>query len=333
MFEKYLSRRLFLNYGKLSFLFLLNSCSNISKKIRISFQSSFYPESFKDSLPVGWRKEKISFEKLKLESNKVNLINSDFVLINDGWINNIKFEKFQNIDYLFPKHNFDNRTLSFLDSFEEYQTKKLLPIGVVPFAVIIKNNQDLINAANQSWDFLLSKKLKGKIIFPQSPRIIMSISKKISVKNSLGKLKGQAMLFEDQNSLNWLIKSNASVAIVPYSLCIKYLQFDSRLSMIFPEKGVPLMWNFLLSKSKINNQILFDWVKSLENKTTIDRLVNQGWYLPFANEYAQSKYNTKTEKDNSGPSKTCWENSWSFSPLNNKQKLNLENFWNKSLVP
>ena len=157
--------------------------------------------------------------------------------------------------------------------------------------------------------------------------------KKIPEKNSLGKLRGQAMLFEDQNSINWLINSDASVAIIPYSLCVKYLRFDSRLSIIFPNDGVPLMWHFLLSKSSINNQILIDWIKFLENKNTFYKLANQGWYLPFENEYSQINYNPKTKKSNFGPSKICWENSWSLSPLNNKDKLNLENLWNKSLTP
>ena len=41
----------------------------------------------------------------------------------------------------------------------------------------------------------------------------------------------------------------------------------------------------------------------------------------------------KLQNNNFGPSKKCWENSWSFSPLNNKEKLNLENLWNQSLTP
>ena len=278
------------------FLFLLNSCSNSSKKIRISFQSSFYPKSFKDTLPASWQQENINFSKLNLEKNKKKLSNSDFILINDGWINSINFESFQNINKLFPNDKFNNRSKDFLNSFKEYQSNKLFPIGVVPYAVIIKNNKDLINDASKSWDFLLDEKLKGKIIFPQSPRIIMSISKKINVKNSLSKLKAQAMLFDDQNSINWLINSHASVAIVPYSLCLKYLKFDSRLSIVFPNKGVPLIWNFLLSKSKINNQILIDWIKSFEKRAICDKLANQGWYLPFKNEYSQNKYNNKIAK-------------------------------------
>ena len=254
-------------------------------------------------------------------------------MINDGWLNSINLKSFQNINNLYSNDILDNRSRDFLNSFKQYQRDKLFPIGVVPYAVIIKNNKDLIYDASNSWDFLLDEKLKGKIIFPQSPRILISISKKISVKNSLSKLKEQAMLFEDKNSINWLINSHASVAIIPFSLCEKYLRVDSRLTMVFPNKGVPLIWNFLLTKSKINNIVLTDWIKSLDKRSTIDKLANQGWYLPFKNKYSQEKYNIKIEKNNYGPSKNCWENSWSFSPLNKEEKLSLETLWNQSLTP
>ena len=333
MFEKYLTRRKFLKYGKLSFIFLLNSCSNVSKKIRISFQSSFYPDSIKDTFPASWQKVKINFEKVKLE-NKINLLNSDFTLINDGWIDSINFENYQNINYLFSNDKLDNRSRDFLNNFEENQKNKLFPIGVVPYAVIIKNNKDLIYDAKESWDFLLYEKLKGKIIFPKSPRIIISIAKRISGNNALGKLKSQVKLYDDKNALNWLINSDSSLAILPYSLCSKYLKIDSRLSIVFPNKGVPLMWNFILSKSKTNNKLLIEWINSLESRAVIDKLANQGWYLPFQNKYVVSKYNSMKSKINiSNPSEICWENSWSFPPLNSKKKTILENFWNESLAP
>lgn len=333
MLNSYSTRRQFLNYGKLSLLFLLNSCSNSSKKIRISFQKSFYPNALKDTLPLSWQQESINFNELELEENKKKLSSSDFVLINDGWINSINFENFEKINNLFPNNKLDNRTKEFLDSFKSHQSNKLFPIGVVPYAVIIKNNKGLIHDASNSWDFLLAENLKGKIIFPQSPRIIISISKTISQKNSLGKLKGQTMLFDDQNAINWLINSDASVAIVPYTLCLRYLRFDPRLTIVFPDTGVPLIWNFILSKSKVSHQILIDWVKFLENDTNINKLANQGWFLPFKNEYSQSKYNSKLGNNNFGPSRKCWDNSWSLPPLNNKEKLNLENLWNQYLTP
>ena len=183
-----------------------------------------------------------------------------------------------------------------------------------------------------SWDFLLSKKLTGKIVFPQSPRIILSIAQKINSSNSLKKLKSQAMIFDDKNMLNWLINSDACVAIAPYSLCSKYLKIDPRLSVVFPNQGVPLMWHFLLSRSNLNNALLIKWIKSLENKSTVDKLVSQGWYLPFNSDYLQSKY-TSEMFPISGPSEKCWKNSWSLPVLTNEQKINFKNVWNDSLTP
>ena len=236
MLSKFATRRKFLNCGKLSLLFLLNSCSNIPNKVNIAFQNSFYPKSFKDTIPKEWEQKKINFENIQLQKNRNTIFDSDFTLINDGWITNINFELFEKINEYSFIENLDERSKNFLGSFNEDQSSKLFPIGVVPYTIIIKNNKELINSARISWDFLLSKRLKGKIIFPQSPRIILSIAEKIHSSNSLKKLKSQALLFDDKNMLNWLINSDACVAIAPYSLCSKYLKIDPRLSLVFPSQ-------------------------------------------------------------------------------------------------
>jgi len=332
MLSKFATRREFLDCGKLSILFLLNSCSNLPNKIKIVLQNSFYPKSFKDTIPKDWKKVKINFESIQLQKNRNAILNSDFTLINDGWINSINFAEFEKINEYPLIENLDMRSIDFLESFNQNQRSKLFPIGVVPYTVIIKNNKELINSARTSWDFLLSKKLTGKIIFPQSPRIILSIAQKINSSNSLKKLKSQAMLFDDKNMLNWLINSDAIVAIVPYSLCSKYLKIDPRLSLVFPSQGVPLMWHFVLSQSNLNNAILIKWIESLENKSIVDKLANQGWYLPFNIDYLQSKYKSEMFSS-SGPSQECWDNSWSFPVLTNKETINLRNSWNESLTP
>jgi len=332
MFSKFATRREFLNFGKLSLLFLLNSCSNLPNNLKIALQNSFYPKSFKDTIPKDWKQEIINFENIKLQKNRNTIFNSDFTLINDGWISSIDFSEFKKINEYALFENLDKRSIDFLGSFDQNLRSKLFPIGVVPYAIIIKNNKELITSAGTSWDFLLSEKLTGKIIFPQSPRIILSIAQKINSSNSLKKLKSQATLFDDKNMLNWLINSDAIVAIVPYSLCSKYLKIDPRLSLVFPSQGVPLMWHFLLCRSNLNNAILMKWIKSLENKSIVDKLVSQGWYLPFNSDYLQSKYKTEILPI-SGPSEKCWENSWSFPVLANEQKINLKNIWNESLSP
>ena len=137
------------------------------------------------------------------------------------------------------------------------------------------------------------------------------------------------MSFDDKNSLNWLINSDACLAIVPYSLCFKYLKIDPRLKVVFPNQGVPLMWHFILSRSNQSIEVLNEWVESLLIKANIDKLADQGWYLPFRKNYAQSKYNPEISKIN-GPSKICWDNSWSFPLLKNVEKLSLEKFYNNN---
>ena len=64
------------------------------------------------------------------------------------------------------------------------------------------------------------------------------------------------------------------------------------------------MWNFILTKNEFNTEILVEWVDSLENKRTIDKLSSQGWYLPFKNEFSQRKFNNnfKSQISNLGPS-------------------------------
>ncbi|WP_288262080.1 hypothetical protein [uncultured Prochlorococcus sp.] len=332
MLLKFLTRREFLNFGKLSLLFLLNSCSNVPNKVRISFEKSFYPKSFQDTIPKNWKQVKMNFESIHSEKNIKTTFKSDFTLINDGWITSLNFKEFEKINEYPLIEKLDNRSRDFLGSFKESLRSKLFPIGVVPYTIMIKNNKELINSARSSWDFLLSKKLTGKIIFPQSPRVVLSIAKKINSSNSLKKLKSQAMLFDDKNMLNWLINSDACVAIVPYSFCSKYLKIDPRLSLVFPNQGVPLMWHFLLTRSNLNNSILIKWIKTLEKKSIVDKLVSQGWYLPFKSDYSQSKYKSEIFTS-SVPSQECWNNSWSFPLLTNEQTINLENSWNESLIP
>ena len=132
MFSKFATRREFLNCGKLSLLFLLNSCSNLPNKVKIALQNSFYPQSFKDTIPKDWKQEKINFESIQLQKNRNTIFNSDFTLINDGWINSINFAEFEKINEYPLIEKLDKRSRDFLGSFIENQRSKLFPIGVIP---------------------------------------------------------------------------------------------------------------------------------------------------------------------------------------------------------
>ena len=329
---EYLSRRNFFNFVKLSLIFLLASCAKGSKNIVIGLQKTFFPETFKNVLPDFWDKENIDFIEIYNHKNVHRYNKLDYLLVNDGWLNKLKFDDFKDFDMeLFSKLNDKSKNL--LTTFEKKISRKLLPIGVIPYGVVIKNNSDIVSIASESWDFLLLKDLKNKIILPQSPRIILSLAEKIDDQKALNKLIDQENIYDDKNILDWLINSKAIAAVMPYFLCQKILNIDSRLSLVFPKKGVPLMWQFIMCKSNANPRSLFAWIETLKDFEVQKKLFKEGWYPTFKYEYIKDLYSSKNDIKNSGPSYECWQNSWSLSPLSKKDKNKIELLWKKSLSP
>ena len=173
------------------------------------------------------------------------------------------------------------------------------------------------------------------MILPNSVRILISIADKINNKNSIKALLNQENIYDDKNAIDWLINTDSVLAIMPITYCKKYLKFDSRLTILFPNQGVPLMWNFLLIRKNLNNKDLSDYIDKISSKNITNKLTRDGWYLPFKNEYIQARNNNilKAKKFDIQPSEECWKNSWSFSSLEETEKIKLEEFWKQSLTP
>ena len=335
MINKFLSRRKFINVAKLSFLFLLSSCRNFSEKVNIAFQKQFYPLQFIDLIPNLWHQKAISLNKLSKKNNLEDLKKIDLLLITDGWLNKINFDDFENINpSLLSK--LDDRSKTYLSNYDKSKQDKLMPIGINPYVVIIKNNKKYKIDNNNSWDFLFSNDFKGKIILPKSARIVLSIMQRIKNRDLLQNIANQEFIYDDKNSLDLLVNTEAAIAITPFSLSQKYLKIDSRLSIFFPDDGVPLLWNFAMIKSSLNIEEFNNWIDLLSEPKTAKMLVKAGWYLPFQT-FTTDQLHSKNIKQFSGlnvrPSQKCWDNSWSFPPLNPQEKKELEILGNKLLNP
>ena len=329
--KKHLPRRKFLNIAKLSILFLLTSCKGLSKKISISFYKDFLPVSFINLLPKSWKKDNLNYSDDK--SNKT-FIDKDIILINDGWINKVELQYFSDVSDPLLSY-LDERSKNYLRTWELSERKKLYPFGVIPYGVIIKKNERYKITNKNNWDFLLSKDFIGKMILPNSPRILISIAERINNKNAIKAIFNQGNIYDDINAIDWLINTDAVLAILPLTICEKYLKIDSRLSIVFPNQGVPLMWNFLLINNNFNQALLLNWIDKLIERNLINKLIKDGLYLPFNNEYAQSKYkySSKSARLVNRPSEECWRNSWSFNSLKESEKVELEKIWKDLLAP
>tara|TARA_Y100000589_G_scaffold158552_1_gene150924 strand:+ start:89 stop:1096 length:1008 start_codon:yes stop_codon:yes gene_type:complete len=335
MINKFLSRRKFINVAKLSFLFLLGSCRNASERVNIAFQKQLYPLQFIDLIPNLWNQKAISLNKLSKKTNSKDLKDIDLLLISDGWLNKVNFDDFENINTpLLSK--LDDRSKTYLSNYDKSKQDKLMPIGINPYAVIIKNNKKYKIDDKDSWDFLFSKDFKGKIILPRSARIVLSIIKRIKNKDLIQNIVNQEFIYDDKNSLDLLVNTNAVIAITPLSLSQKYLKIDPRLSIVFPHDGVPLIWNFAMIKSSLNPEKFKNWIDSLSDPKTANRLAKAGWYLPFQTITKNQIYSDNKKLLSNyyfNPSKKCWDNSWSFSPLDPEEKKELEILGNNLLTP
>ena len=331
MKNKQLTRKKFLDIAKLSVLFLLTSCNGLSRKISIGLYKNFLPVSFINLLPKTWKKENLNYKE---DNSNKNFRNKDLILINDGWLSRVDLKLFDAISE--PLINYlDERSKYYLSNWPFFEQKKLYPIGVIPYAVIIKNNERYKITNKNNWDFLLSKDLIGKMILPNSPRILISIAERINNKNAMKAIFNQSNIYDDINAIDWLINTDAVLAILPLTICEKYLKIDPRLSIVFPNQGVPLMWNFLLINNNFNQALLLNWIDKLIDKNSINKLVKDGLYLPFNNEYIHSKYkySSKSARLLNRPSEECWRNSWSFNSLKESEKVEFEKIWKDLLAP
>ena len=331
MNNKQLTRKKFLDIAKLSVLFLLTSCNGLSRKISIGLFKNFLPVNFINLLPKNWKKENINFKE---DNSNKNFRNKDLILINDGWLSRVDLKVFDDISQ--PLMNYlDERSKFYLSNWPLLERNKLYPIGVIPYAVIIKNNERYKITNKNNWDFLLSKDLIGKMILPNSPRILISIAERINNKNAIKAIFNKGNIYDDINAIDWLINTDAVLAILPLTICEKYLKIDPRLSIVFPNQGVPLMWNFLLINNNFNQALLLNWIDKLIDKNSINKLVKDGLYLPFNNEYIHSKYkySSKSARLLNRPSEECWRNSWSFNSLKESEKVEFEKIWKDLLAP
>ena len=331
MKNKQLTRKKFLDIAKLSVLFLLTSCNGLSRKISIGLYKNFLPVSFINLLPKTWKKENLNYKE---DNSNKNFRNKDLILINDGWLSRVDLKLFDAISE--PLINYlDERSKYYLSNWPFFEQKKLYPIAVIPYAVIIKNNERYKITNKNNWDFLLSKDLIGKMILPNSPRILISIAERINNKNAMKAIFNKGNIYDDINAIDWLINTDAVLAILPLTICEKYLKIDSRLSIVFPNQGVPLMWNFLLINNNFNQALLLDWIDKLLDRNSINKLIKDGLYLPFNNEYIQSKYkySSKSARLLNRPSEECWRNSWSFNSLKESEKVEFEKIWKDLLAP
>jgi len=326
-------RRDFLKYGLISSLFLLSGCSRSQKKFVLRGVPNSFPSELINSLSTSWE-----FSPIKdIELRKFPYYSSlqektDLLVLNDGWISALPINSFQEIKADNIRNSFSKQTSSFLDGLGETYSKKILPIAVSPWVILLRNEGSLALKNMNSWKVLLSSSLTNQIVFPNSPYLLISIAQKINLGNNFTAIKSQAKSYDDKNALNWVISGRANAAVLPLSRCVDNLISDPRLSVLFPIEGSPLNWTLLASPSLPSDSFSTDWFNSLWGATYLSRVIRKGFLPPIDLSEIRRQNINVPEKYLSIflPDESVWKKCWSLPILSSERKKDLALNWNNS---
>tara|TARA_B100000214_G_C23938168_1_gene614259 strand:- start:260 stop:1261 length:1002 start_codon:yes stop_codon:yes gene_type:complete len=326
-------RRDFIKYGLISSLFVLSGCSVSKNKLTLRGFSSSFPKELISSLSSSWEFYPIKDIKFsKFTYNSFLQENTDLLVINDGWISNLNVDLLKEINAPNIRNNLGKQARSFLVGLGEEYSKRIFPLAVSPWVLLIRNEESLDLKNKSSWEVLLSRALENEVVLPKSPYLLISIAQKIGLLNDLSKLKRQAKTFDDRNALNWVVSGRASAAVLPLSRCIDSLINDPRLSVLLPEDGTPLNWSVLVSPSLSSEPFPTDWADLFFEKNSLKRIIRKG-FLPSINfSYLSKKDINVSEKYQSIllPDESVWNKCWSLPLLSFEEKKDLTLKWNNS---
>ena len=333
MQNSYLGRRDFIKYSLITSLFMLSGCSTTKKKLALRGASNSFPNEFINCLSPSW--EFFPIKDIELQKNPYNsrlLERTDLLVLNEGWISNLPFESLRKIETTDIRDDFSKQACSFMDGLGEYYKDRIFPLAVSPWVILFRNEDSLDLKNKNSWEVIFSSALTNKIVFPNSPYLLISIAQKLGFLNDFTKIKNQANSFDDRNALNWVVSGRANAAVLPLSTCVDSLIKDPRLSVILPQEGSPLNWTVLASPMLSQEPFPTAWFDLLWGPTNLRRVIRKGFLPPTSFSNLRRKNINVSQKYQSVfvPEDSVWNKCWSLPILTVEEKKDLALSWNNS---
>ena len=329
-----LKRREFLRLSFLAGLLGLTGCGIESEKLIIRGSKGVLDNELLNQLPSSWQFKYLASElSLPADYFSLNELRTDLLVVEDGWLATLPLNELLPIEIDGFSLEFNNQARQFLKLDGDSSQTKVLPLCTSPWVMLFRNGKPWIKQAIESWEVLLDPGLKGHVVFPNSPRLIMSLFDKIGYSDYLEKIVHQARAFDDRNALNWVLSGKAKVAVLPLNRCIKSLFRDPRLSVAMPQMGAPLNWTLLTRPKSSRDGLPISWLKKSWTSPSMNKLISQGFIGPFA--YSELLKVKKSIRNDLNPvllpPVAVWENCWSLLPLSDLEQKDLANRWNAAL--
>ena len=324
-FGEALSRRQLLRLGLISGAAmaapgLLASCQRDKDQLLAAVEGQF-PQAWSQQLPAGWQPrwlgdpEAVARSKAALWS------------LSDGWASALPRQQIQPIGVeaelqrLAPWAGPVSRLFA-----PEGSPALAFPWAFSPWVLVLRNRPDLAQRRAEGWQLLLDPSLKGQLVLPSSPRVVMALLG--HGLEPLMALRRQALAYDERHGLNLLLSGEAQALVTPLQRVIPLLRRDQRLQVVLPASGAPLSWQ-LLVRPAAGAPLPAAWIQKLWDRSLLESLLLKGWVPPLPRAVLEPVLRgfPKPVAQLLLPSDGVLERCWSLPPLAPQARLALQTLW------
>ncbi len=327
------SRRRLLQLLGGSGLVVLAGCRGSNSAPRLMAAAETLPKLWQSTLPEPWRLLPLKPEDAQVFWAAVTREQVDLVAVTDGWLSLCPEDQLQPVEAGSLPTLLDEAAKRYLRSLGSIRASQVLPVGVSPWVMLMRHGDALQSAAKPlNWNVLLDPALKGRVVLPASPRLVIDLAARITEADALPRLRQQVLSFDDRQGMNWLLKDRARVVVLPLQRCITVLRRDPRLQAVLPESGAPLHWTLLVRPSQTREPIPRAWVEAAWEPPLQTRLLATGWRPPLRDlELKPLGIDLpKRLRTLLLPPEQVWNRCWSLPPLTLQQQALMVDQWRAS---
>ena len=286
------------------------------------------PKIWTMELPDPWQ---LTSAKALEQWTQGDAAQADLLACTDGWLDTLSAVALQPIEAAALSNQLDPLAQQFL-KMQGPLASQVLPVGVSPWVLLVRSNPVVDAIKKLGWQMLLDLQLKGKIVFPSSPRVVIDLADRLEQPDALQRLRRQALTFDDRQAVNWLLKGVAKVVVLPMQRCLSLLRRDPRMEVILPNQGAPLHWTVLIRPKYTKEPLPQQWVELAWREPMRRRLLQEGWRAPLATAVLDADRSQLPGRWRSLvlPPDDLWNKCWSLPPLSPEQRISLAERWRAS---
>jgi len=265
------------------------------------------PKAWLQELPSPWQPRSLDRPEQVLslvDSSALQeeaLAGAALLALGDGWAQQLDRARLQPLEA--------SALLEQLAPIAQAPSRLFAAEGNVPLAfpwafgtwlLVLRSRPDLWRQRQRGWSLLLDPSLRGKVVLPSSPRVVIELALRQlglssadpqsltnpALPKQVSQLVDQALALDERDGLNLLLAGEADAAVVPSHRAIPLLKKDPRLSALLPESGSPLWWQLLLrlaprDSALVDPPLPLEWIRDGLSLPLLDRLLAAGWVPPL----------------------------------------------------